>query len=381
MKKFLILKTSMKRRLLLPITIGMLLSFLVSSSCFAYGDETAIMAYDRTETTVKSFAATASTSIEIINKYGDITVNTWNKDSVKFEVTITAGAQKMSTAQTLFEMAEVKFTANSSMILAVLQWGNNVNAFKRSSIEVSLAAGSGQVLRIDYTIHIPAGNTLKIENRFGNILLPTLTGKTYVALWHGDLKADKIKNAKNINVKYGDVDINELTTGELNVSFGDIMLEECGQVFITGTSGTIEVEKAVELNIEGSNEKIRIEEVEEMIADVLLSDIKIRKLKKKLDVQSKMGDVHVSGIDANFTNVVLDVSNGDVSLEFDEKSSFLFSIDIEKPKTIVNEASFVFTDDDKLDVFRNIDGKKGESTVEKLKITGKSCGVRLEIAD
>ena len=192
MKEFLFVNITMER------TLVLLLHWLfVGVFAYSYGDESANMAYDRTETTVKSFAATASTSIEIINKYGDITVNTWNKDSVKFEITITAGAQKMSTAQTLFEMAEVKFTANSSMILASLQWGNNVNAFKRSTVEVSLAAGSGQVLRIDYTIYMPAGNTLKIENRFGNILLPALTGKTYVSLWHGDFKADKIKNAKN----------------------------------------------------------------------------------------------------------------------------------------------------------------------------------------
>ncbi len=376
MKKLFVLSLVMKRRLLLLLHVS-----FVGLLAHAYGDESANMAYDRTETTVKSFAATASTSIEIINKYGDINVNTWNKDSVKFEVTITAGAQKMSVAQTLFEMAEVKFTANSSMILATLQWGNNVNAFKRSSVEVSLAAGSGQVLRIDYTIYIPAGNTLKIENRFGNILLPSLTGKTYVSLWHGDLKADKIKNAKNIDVKYGDVDITELTSGELDVSFGDIMIEECGEVFIQATSGTTEIEFAEALSIEATNEKIRIEKAVSLVVVMMLSDLRVRSLENYLSCYSKIGDVDIKDIKANFFDIDIDATNGTVSLLFAGTTSFAFKLNMDKPKSFHASDKFVITDDDTMDLYRVVEGKKGESTVEKLSITTKSCSVNLNVGD
>lgn len=344
-------------------------------------DENIVLPYEETETQRKSFPANANTSIEIINKYGDVTVSTWEKDSVRFEITITAGASKLSTAKELFEMAEVKFTANSSMILASLMWGENVNAFKRGSVEVTLAAGSSQYLKIDYKVFLPAGNTLKIENRFGDIFLPHLKGKTYISLYHGNLRAETIKNGKSIHVKYGDVKINEMKEGELEVSFGDIEIEEAGEVTIQSTSGTIEMENAEKVHLEGTNSKVRIENGEDIQAEMMLSDVRIRNLKKKLNYQAKFGDLTVDKVAASFQSIQVDASSGDVNLDFDEQTSFLFKANMEKSKTFYTHSSITILDDDKMDNYRMVSGKKGESTTEKVTIETKSCSVELDLAD
>lgn len=337
--------------------------------------------YEETEIKKKSFAVTPTTSIEIINKYGDVSVSTWDKDSVRFEVTITAEASKMSLAKDLFEMAEIKFSSSSNSVVASLIWGENVNAFKRGTVEVTLAAGSSQVLRIDYKVFMPAGNVLKIENRFGDVFLPDLKGKTYISLYHGNLRAEKIKNAKNINVKYGDVKINQLTEGELEVSFGDIEIENSENLFINSTSGTIEIENANKLHIEGTNSKIRIENVEDLTTDVMLSDTRIRKLKKKLNSTVKMGDLTVDNISSAFQSISIFSSFGEVSLSFDAQSSFAFEASMDKSKAFQTNSAFIITDDDKMDNYRLVTGKKGDSANEKVKLETKSCSVYLEIAD
>jgi len=354
------------------------LLFLLPILIYANKNENNSLPYEQTDIQRKSFPASSNTAIEIINKYGDITVSTWEKDSVKFEITITAKASKLSTAKELFEMAEVKFTTNSNMILASLLWGDNVNAFKRGAVEVNLAAGSSQVLRIDYKVFIPSGNVLKIENRFGDVFLPELKGKTYLSLYHGNLRADKIKNAKNIIVKYGDVKINEILEGELEVLFGDIMIEDAGDIFIQSTSGAIEIEKANKLHIEGTNSKIRIEKIDDLTTDVTLSDIRVRKLNKKLNSTTKFGDITVDFISNSFQSISVFASTGEVSLGFDSNASFLFDVQMEKSKSVQFDADFIITDDDKMDNFRSVTGKKGESTSTKVKVETKSCSVALE---
>jgi len=365
----------MKKKFILNLFL--LLPILI----FANKNEEVSLPYEQTEIQRKSFPATANTSIEIINKYGDITVSTWEKDSVRFEITITASASKLSTANDLFEMAKVKFTANSNMILASLLWGENVNAFKRGSIEVNLAAGSSQVLRIDYQVFIPAGNVLKIENRFGDVFLPDLKGKTYLSLYHGNLRADKIKNAKSIQVKYGDVKINQIQDGELDVSFGDIVIEDAGNIFIHSTSGTIELEKVEKLHIEGTNAKIRIESIDDLTTDVTLSDIRVRKLNKKLNSNTKFGDITFDFVSASFQSINVLATNGEVSFGFEASATFLFEAEMERCKTVHFDSDFLITDDDKMDNFRSVTGKKGESTSTKVKIETKSCSVSLETAN
>lgn len=357
------------------------LFFLLPVFLWANTEEKVSLPYEETETKRKSFAVTPTTSIEIINKYGDVSVSTWDKDSVRFEVTITAEASKLSTAKDLFEMAEIKFSSNSGSIVASLVWGENVNAFKRSTVEVTLATGSSQVLRIDYKVFMPAGNTLKIENRFGDVYLPDLKGKTYISLYHGNLRGEKIKNAKNINVKYGDVKINQLTEGELEVSFGDIEIENTENLFINSTSGTVEIENAGKLHIEGTNSKIRIENVDDLTTDVMLSDARVRKLKKKLNYNVKMGDLTVDYISSAFQSISVFSSFGEVSLSFDSQSTFAFEASMEKVKTFQTNAAITITDDDKMDNYRMVTGKKGDSANEKVKLDTKSCSVYLEIAD
>jgi hypothetical protein len=365
----------MKRKLILNLFL------LLPVLLLANREEMDPLPYEQTETLKKSFAVNANTSVEIINKYGDVTVSTWEKDSVRFEITITAEASKLSTAKDLFGMAEVKFTSNQNMILADLLWGQNLNAFKRSSMEVTLATGNSQSLRIDYKVFMPAGNILKIENRFGNVYLPELKGKTYIALYHGNLRAEKIKNAKNIEVKYGDVKIDEMITGDLEVSFGDVEVEKAGDIFIRSTSGTVEVEKADKLHLEGTNAKFRIEYVDDLTTDVTLSDIRVRKLGKKMNITSKFGDVTLDHIAATFSSANVYVTNGEVSLGFDAQSSFGFEANMEKSKSVHFDSAFIIIDDDKMDNFRMVKGKKGDSSSEKLKLETKSCSVNLELAD
>jgi hypothetical protein len=222
---------------------------------------------------------------------------------------------------------------------------------------------------------------LKIENRFGNIYLPELNGKTYISLYHGNLRADKIKNAKSINVKYGDVNIDEISEGDIEVSFGDVQVEKAGNVFIQSTSGTIEVEEGVKLHVEGTNSKVRIEKTDELTVDVTLSDIRLRKLNKKLNLISKFGDVNIDHIAATFSSVNVYASNGDVSLGFDVLSAFSFEANMEKSKSVHFDSAFTIIDDDKMDNFRMVKGKKGESSTEKLNMETKACSVNLEIAN
>lgn len=369
----------MKIAITMKQVIAVSILFLGFVSAFA-GDNSEIkLPYNSSKVIKESFAVTPNTSIEIINKYGDINVVTWEKDSVRFEINISADANKMSQVHTLMDMADVKFTANNNMVLAVLQWGNNVNTFKKSSVEVTLAAGSSQQLHIDYTIYMPKSNVLKIENRFGNVYLPDLKGKVYASIHHGNFKADKLANAKNISIRYGELTIHEADFAEISSSFTDVEIEKIGELQLDGSGGTVEIESVDKLELESTNQKVRIEKAKKVDAELTLSDLRIRSLSSKLNVNSKFGDVNVHQVEVGFSSIDIDANNASISIGFDGATAFGFEIDSEKPKTVQLPSEFTIDSDDKLDNYRLVKGKKGTSTDKKVDIATKACSISFEV--
>ena len=65
------------------------------------------LTYERSVEIYRSFKAQSNSSVEVVNKHGDIYVNTWQEDSVAFMVTIEAYAEKEDLLDNLIDMIEI----------------------------------------------------------------------------------------------------------------------------------------------------------------------------------------------------------------------------------------------------------------------------------
>jgi hypothetical protein len=79
---------------------------------------------------------------------------------------------------------------------------------------------------VNYTVYMPAGNALDLTNRFGNVVLPDLSGKVTLAINFGNLTAQQLTNSENsIQIKYtqeGTSSIAVLNGGKFKLSFGKL---------------------------------------------------------------------------------------------------------------------------------------------------------------
>ncbi|NJK98099.1 MAG: hypothetical protein HC905_27165 [Bacteroidales bacterium] len=93
-------------------------------------------------------------------------------------------------------------------------------------------SNSGKRFSIDYTIHMPKSNALQIRNKYGNIFI------------------DEMKGFVDIDLKYGDMNINKLTRGDdkpmnqISIAYGKISLVECNWLKLQASYSKIGIERS-----------------------------------------------------------------------------------------------------------------------------------------
>ena len=179
----------------------------------------------KTKTYTKSYTVDNNDQLQIDNRYGKVTVNTWNKSEFKVDVEIKAYADNDEKAKELLDEINIKDSKDNSVIAFTTQIGDE--GHKNSFWGTWTTNGKTSVHKavINYTVYMPAKSPLTITNRYGGVVLPDLYGKVTIKNMYGNLTAKSLTNVNNnISVKYGSADIENLAGSDLDVSYGSLNL-------------------------------------------------------------------------------------------------------------------------------------------------------------
>lgn len=358
--------------------------FVVAFSAFAdhAATENGSFPFSETKNISRSFPSVPNMRVEVINKYGDVQIETWNKDSVRVEVNITAQSDDMEDVRVLLDMADVDISGGSGFVLAQLNWGQNQSAWKRSAVEVMLNLNKDQRLNIDYTIYMPANLSLKIDNRFGNVMMGDFFGKTYLQVMHGDVRAHHLKDLRSAVVKYGRIDIDEMGEATVSLSFGEINCNQVDELTINSSSSEINIEKVNSLVVSSTSDKFDLEHVVKMTGSGMLSNFRIRELQQKIVLTAKFGSISLRKVQKDFEMISLTAYSNDISIGFETQAAFAFGIQLENGKNFTFPQSMVAVEEDELiGKIRRIKGTFNKGTAQKVTISGKSTTLRFEYQD
>ena len=169
----------------------------------------------------KSYAADDNDKLQIDNRYGKVTVNTWNKNEFKIEVQVKVEAKDQSATKKLLDNVTISDSKSGSTV----SFQTNIDKQSTSWNSWFTVGNSYRKMEVNYTVYMPAKNALNINNKYGSIELPNLDGKVLINLSYGSLSAKSLTNADNeINVGYGSVNIENLSGNNLDVKYGSLTL-------------------------------------------------------------------------------------------------------------------------------------------------------------
>ncbi len=210
-------------------------------------------------------------TLEIHNAFGEIEVTTHTDKKIDVTVVITVDTRNDERAKEFFESTTIDFEEKGNTIQ--LKTIRNQKDCKVKGFS------------IDYTVKVPAGTNLDINNRFGDVLIYEPGGMVKVDVSHGDCRLMGITkstgNYRNeVMVKFGKLHAENIIGGIVNLEHGDVGIERIADSdidvrFGNGKIGLLEGE----IDIKLSHSTLNIDDLglkmKSLDADVNFSNLRI----------------------------------------------------------------------------------------------------------
>lgn len=162
----------------------------------------------------KTYTASGNT-LNIDNRFGHVKITTWNKNEIKVDIHLETSSTNKEFTEKSFERMDVeeRKDGNTITLKTVLNKGGEKNAGCNDC---------SNTIVVDYEIQIPANNTLKIQNSFGNVTIPDYNGSVSLTVKYGELIAGKLSRPEKIAVDFGKADLKSLGNIDLEFKYSKV---------------------------------------------------------------------------------------------------------------------------------------------------------------
>ena len=310
-----------------PVMFFLILLLLTSSTIFAQ---------EVTKEYHKEYTA-GSKSLNVSNRYGDVVIESWDKDQIVIDVKVTVEMSNKEKAQSFLDKIDVQFAESSDQISAKTIIDDHFNF---------TGWGDHRRFSIDYHVKMPVGTELALDNKYGNTEIDEL---------HGLLTLD---------IKYGNITAGKLTRGnvkplnKLNIAYGKGTIDEAGWLDLTERYvGSMEIAKSQAILLDSKYSKIilgetssivgqskydyiRIETIKNLVLENGYTEVNIGELTNKLDYSGSYGSFSVDRVPAGFESLQVETHYMGVKLGIEESASYKLDAKVSYGGLKYNEDNF-----------------------------------------
>jgi hypothetical protein len=175
----------------------------------------------------KSYPLDGNDKIKLSDQYGKITITTWDKHEIKVDVQIKADAESDDEAQKLLDKVQI----NDSKIGDIVSFKTEVTRTNGIFNSWSWNGKKVHKIEINYTVYMPAKQELTVENSYGAIELPDLSGKLKINASYSTVTAQNLTNTANeIEGSYSKFKITSLNNAHISCGYSPVEIEQCNNL-------------------------------------------------------------------------------------------------------------------------------------------------------
>jgi len=290
--------------------------------------------YNMSKSYDETFALSKDMEVSIFNKYGDIQVINWDKDSVRIQAKVEVSSHKEHKAEKLYDAINIDFRHNFFYVIAETEMLGKNSVWNDLSDVTKQLFNSKTTSKIDYIVHIPNNAHLILKNKYGNIYLGDYEGELDIELSNGDLKGHDLNGKTKLNLSFGDIYLNKLTHAILQTTSSEAEIEEVVFLETHTRSSKLFLENVKELNLDSSHDKYHIGELKSISGKGNFTFIKIKEVIQIVDINQKYGSLHFKNINNGLEKFSLNTYKSDIHLNLNYKDSYLLDFTTKEPPQI-----------------------------------------------
>ncbi|HUR11388.1 MAG TPA: hypothetical protein VM012_08465 [Flavitalea sp.] len=203
------------KQILRAYSIVIFLSVFTQSAVLAAGEPQV----EKKKTYNKSYDVDNNDVISLKNQFGEMRINTWDRNEVKVEVTITSKANTEERAQEILDKISIEDGKNGNGVYFKTNWKNDKDEDKKEKSKKEEHREEG--MTINYLVYLPSRNPIDISNQFGATIIPDISGETRIESQFGTLDAGNLSNVKDLSIQFGSGEVESVNNGKLNFQFNN----------------------------------------------------------------------------------------------------------------------------------------------------------------
>ncbi len=251
-----------------------------------------------------TFKINASGTLEVINKYGTIYVEVWDKDSVKVDIDFIVSEKSESRFNKTKSNVSFDISGNSLYRSVKTLYGSNYSSFFKDLKEATnMLSSNEEQTHVDYYITIPNYINLKIDNKYGNIILPSLKGDINISLSNGDLQAKNLSGNTQLNLSFGNLIISNIEQGNLLLNFMETSIEKGNNLTLDSKSSNVNINKINLLKLDARRGKVDINNANYIFGDSEFCELYFNNLNKEISLNIKYGILKKLACSTDFEKV------------------------------------------------------------------------------
>jgi len=303
--------------------------------CFTlFSFKTHTRKHEKTKTIHKEYVVNEDATVYVNNKYGNIYISTWDENKVDISVKITVKGNDLDKVEEKLNGIRVNFEGSKDLVEARTKIENTKTGW-------SWWGNSSKVnYKINYFIKIPKLNNADLHNKYGNIELNELIGKTNIRCDYGNVIADKLLNKTNlIELNYsGNSEFEYINNANINADYSKITINKCKKIKSNMDYTTLSIGSVEDVSFNSDYGNISISEANNVIGNSDYASMKFGVINNSLDINTNYGGLRVKNLADNFEKVIVDGNYAGIKIGTSPNNNFNFDINI-------NYASFQYPEE------------------------------------
>jgi hypothetical protein len=324
-------------------------AFLMMSLTSPAEDITIFVKKKYNKTIEKSFPISKKGEVAIINKYGTLDINTWNKNEVQIKVEIVVNATSESVAEDVFERISIEFDNSSDRVFAetVIEskedyWWNFSKNLKSD-------------FEINYEVYMPLSCSVNFDNKYGNINMMDLENDATIVVKYGNLTMGDLEGDLSLELGYGNGFIGAVNNMQTSVAYSklrtDYVNEFSGETKYSGITINNAKKVVVETKYdnynlgnvgefinEGKYDNLLVDQVDNVLIETKYTDLKVGTLTRSLTGELNYGGIRIKDLKKGFDKLMVEASYAGISVTPEPGAGFTLEmnskhVDIDLPKT------------------------------------------------
>jgi hypothetical protein len=330
--------------------------------------------HEKTKKISKKYKVNSDAKVAIDNKYGDIKITTWSKNSVEIEVNITVKGDDLDRVENMLENIDVEFEASSNFVSAKTTlernkrswsfWNNNKNTN----------------YKINYTIKMPKTNDVDLDNDYGSIFLDNLSGKADINCDYGKISIGQLSAENNsINLDYcSRSNIGFMKSGDLNIDYSKITVEEAESVKSNSDYSSVKFEKIGNLDFNIDYGSLSVGEATNVNGNSDYASMSFETINKNLKIDTDYGAISIKKLAKGFESIDIDAQYAGIKIGVESNAVFNFVLDLQYAGFKADDNNMEFYKKISKSTKKYYEGKYGKgNTNSKIRIRSQYGGVSL----